>query len=176
MTMVNQIRREEIGYRNAYTGVAQGGGGSGFSNWWDDHFTAQASGEISKGVQISLGLEKGANFNANLVSQTLLEGAWGNQEKYVRSYTEKPFAYMDKGKALDFGGSYYAGGNYNWNIVNGKRVSQTFSAGAFGGLIAGDYTWGKGGSKLFLGINVSGKVAVGWGASGGVKLGFIWDW
>ncbi|MDG5801063.1 hypothetical protein QA597_11895 [Marinilabiliaceae bacterium ANBcel2] len=39
MTMVNQIRSEEIGYRNAYTGVAANGGGPG----WEAYAGAAAS-------------------------------------------------------------------------------------------------------------------------------------
>jgi len=158
--------------------AATNGGGSfgGFSEWWDKHFTAQLDGEITYGVQIAAGLKKGLDFNANIISQVILESGWGNSDKYFNSYEVKPFSVAAKVKALDFGGSYYGGGNYNWNVENGNRVSQTISAGGFGGLISGTYTWGKGGSSLFLGIDVGGKFAIGWGASGSAKFGFTWEW
>ncbi len=158
--------------------VAQSDGGSWYdrlSDWHDDHYTFEVSAELSKGVQIAVGLKNGAFVNANLVSQTLWEGGFGNKGGYSRSYKEKHFANMSKGKALDLGGAWYVGANYNWNIENGKRVSQTISVGILG-IIGGDYTWGEQGSKVFFGINGSAKVAFLWGISGSVKQGYTWEW
>lgn len=77
-------------------------------------------------------------------------------------------------KACDFGGSYFIGGNYNWNVINGEKVSQTLSVGLFG-VFGGTVTWDKNGIiNRFVGLDIGGKIAFGWGASGSVRLGFTW--
>ena len=144
-------------------------------SWTKDHFYIDAEGEITYGVQLSGIVYKGVGLKINPVSQVVAEGKISNRDSYVISYPIVPATYMDKGKALDFGAAWIVGGNYNWNIVNGKYVSSTFSLGVYG--IGGNVTWDKTGvSKLFIGFELGGKVAAGWGANGSAKIGFNWDW
>lgn len=159
--------------------VAQGQGGGSWTSdvwsWTKDHFYIGAEGEITYGVQLSGIVYKGVGLNINPVSQVVAEGKISNRGGYVNNYPIVPAAYMDKGKALDFGAARIVGGNYNWNIENGKYVSSTFSLGVYG--VGGSLTWDKSGvTNLFLGFEVGGKVAAGWGAGGSAKIGFNWDW
>jgi len=151
------------------------GGTSAVGNFFSDHFYVGAEGEITYGVQLSGIVYKGVGLNLNPVSQVVAEGKISNRGSYANSYPIVPAAYMDKGKALDFGAAWVVGGNYNWNIENGKYVSSTFSLGVFG--VGGSLTWDKAGvTNLFLGFEIGGKVAAGWGAGGSAKIGFNWDW
>lgn len=159
-------------------GVRPSGGGGSWSSVWsffNDHFYIGLQGEITYGAQLSGIVYKGVGLNINPVSQVVVEGKLSNRGSYVNNYPIVPAAHMDKGKALDVGAAWTGGGNFNWNIENGKHVSSTLSFGAYG--IGGDLTWDKSGvTNLFLGWEAGGKVAAGWGAGGSARIGFNWDW
>ena len=143
--------------------------------WTKDHFYICAEGEITYGVQLSGIVYKGYGLNINPVSQVVAEGKLSNKDSYSNNYPIVPPAHMYKGKALDFGAAGFFGGNYNWNIENGKYVSSTISIGIIG--LGGNLTWDKSGvSNLFLGFEAGGKLAFVWGAGGSFKIGFNWDW
>ena len=164
---------EEIDIKSLLNGEGEGStGGGGFLA---DHFYIGAEGEISYGVQLSGIVYKGAGLNINPVSQVVTEGGISNGGSYVNSYPIVPASQMDKGKALDFGVAWIVGGNYNWNIENGKHVSSTASLGVYG--FGGNITWDNSGvTNLFIGFELSGKAAAVWGAGGSGKIGFIWNW
>jgi RHS repeat-associated protein len=159
-------------------GVANSEGGSWVSDAWDwtkDHFYIGAEGEITYGVQLAGKINKAVGLNLNIASQTVLEGKISNKGSYANSYPIVPLAHMDKGKALDFGVGWIVGGNYNWNIENGKHTSSQLGLGIYG--FGGNIIWNDSGvTNLFLGFELGGKVAAGWGAGGSGKIGFNWDW
>jgi len=168
--------RTESKYVYDQTAGQNGAGGwmSDAWSWAKDHFYVGVEGEITYGTQFSGIINKGIGLNINVASEVVTEAKISNRGSYVNNYSIAPLSYMDKGKALDFGIAWEGGVNYNWNIENGKYVSSTLSAGYYG--IGGSLTWNsKGVTDLFLGLEIGGKVAAGWGASGSVKIGFTWN-
>jgi RHS repeat-associated protein len=150
------------------------GAASAVGNFFSDHFYVGAEGEISYGVQLAGMIKKGVGVNINPVSQIVAEGSISNRGHSIDNYSIQNAGSADKVKAMDFGVAWIVGGNYNWNVVNGQMVSQTASLGVYG--FGGNLTWDKTGvTNLFLGFELGGKVAVGWGASGSVKIGFTWN-
>lgn len=168
-------RRFDWSGRNQGKDVPSGQGvTSAVGNFFSDHFYVGAEGEISYGVQLAGMIKKGVGVNINPVSQIVAEGSISNRGHSVDNYSIQNAGSADKVKAMDFGVAWIVGGNYNWNVVNGQMVSQTASLGVYG--FGGNLTWDKKGvTNLFVGFELGGKVAVGWGASGSVKIGFTWN-
>ncbi len=144
-------------------------------NWMKDHFYTSAQGEISYGVQIAGSLDKGVGINISPVHDILIEGNLSNKEA-------PNFYFEGEGsirKLLDLGASYYAGVNYSQSIdLSSPQYpfkTHTIEVGAFGIFGAtfnfyDDWSFRSG----FFGLDLSGKIALGWGASGSLKLGFIY--
>ena len=144
-------------------------------NWMKDHFYTSAQGEISYGLQIAGSLDKGIGVNISPVHDILMEGNISNKEA-------PNFYFEGEGnirKLLDLGASYYVGVNYNQSIdLSSPQYpfkTHTIEVGGFG--IVGatfnfydDWSFRSG----FFGFDLSGKIALGWGASGSLKLGFVY--
>ena len=141
-------------------------------DWAKEHFYVGVEGDISYGVQISGKISKTLGFNVNILSETLVDTKLSNKDNYFKTYELVPLNSIDRGKSMDIGISYIGGGNYNNNIENGKVVSQTISGGIIG--LGVTYTNGRK-RNLFVGYELGGKFAFGYGVSGAFKLGFDID-
>jgi len=135
-----------------------------------DHFYVGMEGEITRGVQIAVILKNGLGVNIDPYSKVVIEGSLSNKEKPL------DIGNNDKIKLYDFGASYFVGVNYNQTIdYSGlsEQRTNTISFGAFGvfgGILNYDNNWNF--INGYGGFDISGKIAVGYGASGSLKLGF----
>lgn len=144
-------------------------------NWMKDHFYASAQGEISYGVQIAGSLDKGVGINISPVHDILIEGSISNKES-SNFYFEGEGATR---KMLDLGVSYYAGVNYSQSLDLSSPLyphkTHTIEVGALG-IVGATFNFNDDWSfrNGFFGLDLSGKIALAWGASGSLKLGFVY--
>jgi len=139
-------------------------------SWAKDHFYVGMEGEITRGDQIAVTLKNGLGVNLDPYSTVVVEGSLSNKEKPLDVENN------DKIKLYDLGAAYGFGVNYNQTIdYSGlsEQRTNTISIGAlgvFGVNLNYDNNWNF--IDGFGGIDISGKIAVGYGASGSLKLGF----
>ncbi len=161
-------------YGEALRNATNSGGSNWASDAWSwtkDHFYVGAEGEITYGPQLAATLKNGLGFNINPYSIVKAEGSLNNKGRPLS------IGGGDKLKILDFGLAYYVGVNYNQTIDYSSSYlgtkTHTISVGAFG--VAG-VTLNYNDNWKFIsgygGIDISGKVAAIYGASGSIKLGF----
>ena len=142
---------------------------NGIVSWAKDHFYVGLEGEITYGLQFAATLKNGLGLNLDPNSAVMAKGSLSNKEKAFNTENKTV-------KLYDFGAAYYVGVNYNQTIdYSGlsEEKTNTISVGVFGifGLTLNyDNNWNF--INGYTGIDVSGKIAVGWGASGSAKLGF----
>ena len=148
--------------------------GTWYGDTWDwakEHFYAGAEGEITYGVQLAATLKNGLGVNVSPVHEVVAQGSINNKGRIVTVDRG------DKMKIWDFGAAYYVGVNYSQTIDYSNSYSgvktNNISIGVFG--VVG-VTLNFSDSWNFIdgygGIDISGKVATGWGASGAIKFGF----
>lgn len=154
-------------------GRAVNGGGDWLNetwNWAKNHFYIGAEGEITYGVQLAGTLKNGLGLNISPYHQVKAEGSKSNRGKFTLNGSNKL-------KIMDFGAAYYVGINYNQTIDYSNsyfgKTTNTMSIGAlgvFGVTLNFNDNWNFIGG--YGGIDISGKAAVIWGASGSLKIGF----
>ena len=139
-------------------------------SWAKNHFYVGMEGEITRGDQIAVTLKNGLGVNLDPYSTVVVEGSLSNKEKPLDVESN------DKIKLYDFGVAYGFGVNYNQTIdYSGLSEQRTNNisigaVGVFGVKLNYDNNWNF--IDGFVGIDISGKIAVGYGASGSLKLGF----
>ena len=178
-TLVQSVKQAEQVARNSYKNFKSMTSDyqTQISNWVSDtysltkdHFYIGMEGEVTRGVQIAVILKNGVGVNIDPYSKVVIEGSLSNKEKLFVMENN------DKIKLNDFGAAYYLGVNYNQTIdYSGlsEQRTNTISIGAlgvFGVTLNYDNNWNF--MSGYGGFDVSGKIAVGYGASGSLKLGF----
>ena len=154
--------------------AATNGGGnwvSGAWNWAKDHFYVGAEGAITYGYQLAGTLKNGVGVNLSPTQVVRAEGSISNKK------WKRPFKSDEKVIINDYGLAYYVGVNFNQTIDYSSSYlgvkTNTLSIGAlgiFGVTMNFSDNWNF--KSGYGGIDISGKVAAGWGVSGALKLGF----
>ncbi|MDD2798339.1 MAG: hypothetical protein PHV20_07060 [Bacteroidales bacterium] len=97
----------------------------------------------------------------------LSEGQVGSQENFVNTYD-----FGDKYKLYDIALAYGVGAGYSQNYEHGYFKNHSANAGF--NSVGASYNWSNGHvNDNFWGLDISGKIALGWGVKGSIKIGFI---
>ena len=152
------------------------------SSWWDDAATwvMGVVGWLYEHSTVELGVRGEVTYGANFAG--ILENGMGLEispkygvllETDLNTKDGLTFDGMDK-EGRQFAIYYGMGGSYN-QTKEGDRTTNTFSVGWCGLNISYSYD-NQGNEGIYVGGNVSGKIALYLGVEGEMKAGFNIDW
>ncbi len=140
------------------------------------NFHASASGDVTLGVNVSGSLKNGVGIIANVGSSVLAEG----EVSTSNSSNIQGAVNGDLKIKQEFGLAYIVGLSYKHKFIDrqGKILNETHSAtlGVLG-VLGTTFEWDSSGTlqNIYFGVDVSGNIGVGIGASGSLKLGWLYN-